>query len=163
MTRGTVQASLTLRRTQTWDSRCLWVYCSSPLAVVDDDVPRYNRRAVNFYRHRNSQVICRNKGWWTERYTCWAQEHLEMIPLSWDKLDSSAALLLLSMLRYETQQRTLHVLLKNTKAQVERYVHVMDGCSSHLGLEEWVGSFLDVVRDTFESERDHNPGVTWQQ
>lgn len=65
------QAPPNLNKSRIWDkeqrqwmcdSRRLGVYCSSPLAVIDDEAPRYHRCAIHFYRHRNSQMIWRNKG-----------------------------------------------------------------------------------------------------
>lgn len=44
------------------DSRCLGVYGSCPLTVVDDEAPRYHRRAIHFNRHWNRLMICTNKG-----------------------------------------------------------------------------------------------------
>lgn len=45
------------RRQRARDSRRLGVYRSGPLAVVDDEAPRYHRCAVHFNRHRHHQVV----------------------------------------------------------------------------------------------------------
>lgn len=44
------------------DSRCLGVYHPRPLAVIEDEAPRYHGCAIHFYRHRNRLMIWRNKG-----------------------------------------------------------------------------------------------------
>lgn len=61
------------------DSRRLGVYCSSPLAVVDDEAPRYHRCAIHFYRHRNSQMICRNKGMQTMQHVSSIRDGISVI------------------------------------------------------------------------------------
>lgn len=51
---------LSLRQSRE-DSRCLGMYRSRPLTVVDDEVTRYHRCAVHFYSQRNHLMIWRNK------------------------------------------------------------------------------------------------------